>query len=117
MTENAINEHMGRVSRHLTTRSEWGIGLSLDDLGTGDASLSRLYRFPINPLKIDRAFVPTLGQPGAGHCDPGGQFGHAGSGRGDCNPGATVGIEKSGGQQTRPGTRDFPRFGLKMHLV
>ena len=66
ITENAINERMGRLICHLTTLSEWGIGLSLDDFGTGYSSLSRLHRFPIDTIKIDRSFVHTLGQPGAG---------------------------------------------------
>jgi diguanylate cyclase (GGDEF)-like protein/PAS domain S-box-containing protein len=39
-----------------------GVGLSLDDFGTGSTSLSQLGRFPLDVLKIDRLFVHGLGR-------------------------------------------------------
>ncbi len=36
---------------------ELGIGICLDDFGTGHSSLSRLERLPFQQLKIDRSFV------------------------------------------------------------
>jgi diguanylate cyclase (GGDEF)-like protein len=41
-----------------------GYGLSLDDFGTGFSSLSYLKRFPLDELKIDRAFVTDAARGG-----------------------------------------------------
>jgi EAL domain-containing protein (putative c-di-GMP-specific phosphodiesterase class I) len=40
------------------------IQLSIDDFGQGYSSLSYLHRFPINILKIDRAFVSQMSEGG-----------------------------------------------------
>ena len=37
-----------------------GVGISIDDFGMGYSSLNYLKRFPLNAVKIDRAFVNDI---------------------------------------------------------
>jgi diguanylate cyclase (GGDEF)-like protein len=55
----AIDEVEGAIGR-LRQLRELGIRIALDDFGTGHSSLSRLRDFPIDIIKIDRAFTSTL---------------------------------------------------------
>ena len=50
------------VLRALTKLSERGVRISLDDFGTGFASLTHLKKFPVDVLKVDQSFVAGLGK-------------------------------------------------------
>jgi diguanylate cyclase (GGDEF)-like protein/PAS domain S-box-containing protein len=57
ITESAIMRYEDLSIRTLGELKQIGVRLALDDFGTGYSSLSYLKRFPIDSLKIDRAFV------------------------------------------------------------
>ena len=57
VTENLFLQHNNKNMEVLNTLHREGISISLDDFGTGYSSLSYLKDFPIDYLKIDKAFI------------------------------------------------------------
>ncbi len=64
MTEGILIDDPQEIQTRLEALHALGVVLALDDFGTGYSSLSYLQKFPFHRLKIDRAFVTTLGTVG-----------------------------------------------------
>jgi EAL domain-containing protein (putative c-di-GMP-specific phosphodiesterase class I) len=64
ITESVTIDEADQPLETLLALKRLGVRVFLDDFGTGYSSLSYLRRFPIDALKVDRAFVATLGQAG-----------------------------------------------------
>jgi len=64
ITESLVVEDSDTAMDVLHRLRGLGVRLSVDDFGTGYASLSRLSKLPIDELKIDRYFVAGIGSEG-----------------------------------------------------
>lgn len=60
ITESIFLVNTAHVFDNLRTLRSLGVRIALDDFGTGYSSLSYLTQFPVDKIKIDRAFVRDL---------------------------------------------------------
>jgi EAL domain-containing protein (putative c-di-GMP-specific phosphodiesterase class I) len=60
VTESILMEDRERAVRVLSRLRDAGVGVSIDDYGTGYSSLAYLAALPVTELKLDRVFVAAM---------------------------------------------------------
>ncbi|MFC7697112.1 putative bifunctional diguanylate cyclase/phosphodiesterase [Bradyrhizobium sp. GCM10028915] len=68
ITESLLLGNTETIMAQLRTLKTMGVAIVMDDFGAGYSSLSYLWRFPFDKIKIDRAFMQSLDGP---HCQVG----------------------------------------------
>ena len=64
LTESTIMADPDRARTILEALHDLGVGLSIDDFGTGWSSLGNLRKLPVDEIKIDRSFVAGMADDG-----------------------------------------------------
>ncbi|WP_285165069.1 sensor domain-containing phosphodiesterase [Shewanella goraebulensis] len=62
ITESLMMDQHQNIECLLNQLRNWGIKISVDDFGTGYSSLSYLANFPVDQIKIDKAFIQKIEQ-------------------------------------------------------
>ncbi|WP_211467109.1 EAL domain-containing protein [Collimonas silvisoli] len=60
IAESALAENVDSIIPSLLILKDKGIGIAIDNFGTGHSSLSYLAKIPLNAIKIDSAFIADL---------------------------------------------------------
>jgi diguanylate cyclase (GGDEF)-like protein len=60
ITENSLLEDREQVLSIIQSLKNLGVSVSLDNFGTGYASLAQVNSLPVDRIKIDRAFISTI---------------------------------------------------------
>jgi diguanylate cyclase (GGDEF)-like protein/PAS domain S-box-containing protein len=66
LTESVLMDEVTEAHAMLDRLRDLGVKLAIDDFGTGYSSLSYLHRFPVDQVKLDRAFVTSIDAEGEG---------------------------------------------------
>ncbi len=61
ITERTVADSVEAIARGIDRFAELGVGISIDDFGTGQSSLEYLRRLRPSEIKVDRAFVAGAG--------------------------------------------------------
>ncbi|MFP5403253.1 MAG: putative bifunctional diguanylate cyclase/phosphodiesterase [Gammaproteobacteria bacterium] len=62
ITESALMEDPALAQAHLQALADFGVKLSIDDYGAGQASLAYVKSLPVHELKIDQSFIRPLAE-------------------------------------------------------
>ena len=60
ITENSLLEDKEQVLNIIQSLKNLGVSVSLDNFGTGYASLAQVNSLPVDRIKIDRSFISTV---------------------------------------------------------
>jgi diguanylate cyclase (GGDEF)-like protein len=62
ITESVLMRNPATAAARLRALKQLGVRLAIDDFGTGYSALAYLQDFPVDVLKIDRAFISAIGE-------------------------------------------------------